>query len=178
MTPLKIRVYDIGFYLTSETLSQFRKQEETISNKNISTSNSLWKCNPEYVIRMVVAKNVNGKHIQHGYDRALIPRVRYAAKEMDLLNGKQALKQLNQCFLDKNLFPTNTVILLVGSKDGIINVFIEDVFYKQIDSKALSWALLDMFLGESPVSYQAKQNITDSLYETIDSVDKMQPQTV
>ncbi|KAA8491926.1 Fatty-acid-binding protein 3, chloroplastic [Porphyridium purpureum] len=174
MTPMKVRVYTIGVYADRDAMEKDEVLKEYLGAKSTEEfmsgdCDAFWarfldpSCDVEVSIRMIVFRPVDGKHMQNGFDRALIPRVRDAAKNRDMPNGKAGLKKLNGCFLKKKLMKEGTQIEFVRHPGGKLSVFIDGLVYAEIENRALVWALMDMFLGAQAVAPEVKLHVCETL---------------
>eukprot|EP00871_Galdieria_phlegrea_P003361 jgi/Galph1/4025/GphlegSOOS_G2656.1 len=175
MTPLRVKVYAVGVYIDEKEAKPLLSSFKFENAEDLSKDEKFWKLfsSPKgqngqafgKVFRMVCIREVPGKHMQNGFDRGLLKRVREADKKMGMLDGKQALKQFNQCFLEKGVMPVGCELLFVCSaKEGTVDTWIDGVHYGQVKNDALSWALCDMFLGMKPVSREIKEEVSQGCY--------------
>eukprot|EP00190_Bangiopsis_sp_CCMP1999_P000197 CAMPEP_0198728202 /NCGR_PEP_ID=MMETSP1475-20131203/7855_1 /TAXON_ID= ORGANISM="Unidentified sp., Strain CCMP1999" /NCGR_SAMPLE_ID=MMETSP1475 /ASSEMBLY_ACC=CAM_ASM_001111 /LENGTH=234 /DNA_ID=CAMNT_0044490503 /DNA_START=27 /DNA_END=728 /DNA_ORIENTATION=+ len=159
MTPLKIKVYGIGLYM---------KQDEMVKNLSSWRDNTadqlfqdieFWRvvCSPSVskTIVMKVAREVSGKHLQQGFDRAMLKRVRQLAKS-GMEGGKQALKAMNTKIVEKGTFLEGEELQFAICGNGKLVLTFPDSSFIEIENKALCLALAEMFLGERAASPEAK----------------------
>jgi hypothetical protein len=95
------------------------------------------------------------------FDRGLVPRVKLAARTMQMPGGKDALRKFNAVFRDAGILPIGTEILIKFTGEGQITLAIDGCALVDVDSPALTWALLDMFLGPKTVAANVKANVAN-----------------
>lgn len=175
MTPLKVQVYALGLYVDPTTAAILLAPWKRCNSSELLNTDVFWEqltspfIDMRRALRFEIARDVSGKHMQHGFDRGLIPRVRYAAKEMDLPGGKDALRKFNAAFKNAGLLKVGKQVLISFEGQGKLVLEIEGQARVELDNRALVWAILDMFLGSNPVAPNVKANFAAgfaSLLET------------
>ncbi|GJQ14934.1 hypothetical protein GpartN1_g6725.t1 [Galdieria partita] len=177
MTPLRVKVYAVGVYVDEKEarsiLSGFKytDPEQLESDGRFWSTFSTPRSDPGEgrkgfgkTFRLVCIREVAGKHMQNGFDRGLLKRVREAEKKMNMPDGKQALKKFNGFFLEKGTMAVGCELLFVCSANGTVDTWIDGVHYGQVKNDALCWALSDMFLGMKPVSKEIKQQVSQGCF--------------
>jgi Chalcone isomerase like len=170
MTPLKIQVYAIGLYvdasLAAELLQDWRGAGPDFGpafwTELTNPSSPLTR-----TLRMKVVREVSGKHMQHGFDRALIPRVRAAASSMGMPGGKDALRKFNAIFKSAGVLRVGTEICIKCTGFDTLVLEINQQHCVTLHNKALVWAVLDMFLGEAPVAPNVKSRVAESFHSLL-----------
>ncbi|GJD07461.1 hypothetical protein Gasu2_18210 [Galdieria sulphuraria] len=160
MTPLRVKVYSVGVYVDEKEARPVLSGFDYSNPEQLEGDERFWStfCIPRSIpgegkkgfgktFRLVCIREVAGKHMQNGFDRGLLKRVRDAEKKMNMPDGKQALKKFNGFFLEKGS-------MAVGY----------GVHYGQVKNDALCWALSDMFLGMKPVSKEIKQQTSNGCF--------------
>jgi hypothetical protein len=174
MTPLKIQVYAIGLYvdaaLAATTLQDWRGGGPEFGPAFWTELTSPSSPLPR-TLRMKVVREVSGKHMQHGFDRALIPRVRTAASSMDMPGGKDALRKFNAIFKSAGVLKVGTEICIKCTGYDTLVLEINQKHCVTLQNKALVWAVLDMFLGEAPVAPNVKSRIADAFHSLLSNAD-------
>lgn len=165
MTPLKVQVYALGLYVdpcfassTPQAVWKSCSSNELLANPKFWAELTSPVSELRRTLRIQIVREVSGKHMQHGFDRGLIPRVRHAAKNMDLPGGKDALRKFNASFKRAGMLNVGKQVLITCEGHGKLLLEIEGQPAVELDNKALVWAVLDMFLGDKPVAPNVKEN--------------------
>lgn len=98
---------------------------------------------------------VTGKHIQQGFDRAMLKRIRALEKQGEV-GGKLALKKMNTAIANLGKLPEGNEIRFEFGGAGMLIVRMPNGTSVEIISSALCIALAEMFLGERAASPEAK----------------------
>jgi len=187
MTPLRVKVYAVGVYVDEKAARSALSGMQYSSVEELERDEKFWSIfsTPRNDVavgkegehrkafgktfRLVCIREVAGKHMQNGFDRGLLKRVREADKKMNMPDGKQALKKFNSFFLEKGSMQVGCELLFVCSPNGTVDTWIDGVHYGQVCNDALCWALCDMFLGMKPVSKEIKQQVADGCFSWLQS---------
>lgn len=175
MTPLRVKVYAVGVYIDEKEARSALSGFEYSNPEELERDERFWSTfsTPRSIdgrkgfgktFRLVCIREVAGKHMQNGFDRGLLKRVREADKKMNMPDGKQALKTFNGFFLEKGSMAVGCELLFVCSAHGTVDTWIDGVHYGQVKNDALCWALCDMFLGMKPVSKEIKQQVANGCF--------------
>lgn len=175
MTPLKVQVYAIGLYgdyhADTNTLAEWKGK----SSDDLLTDSAFWsrlsshEWNARRTLRLQVIRDVDGKHMQNGFDRGLVPRCRHAMKKMNMPGGKEALRKFNAVFHNAGLLKEGTEILIHFGGAGKLSLEIAGDPKIELDSDALVWAFLDMFLGDKCVAPNVKGRIAEGFSKLLAS---------
>lgn len=165
MTPLKVQVYALGLYTDPKLASMALSRWLDADAGRLLADKSFWEAltSPESSLprtfRMQVVREVSGKHMQQGFDRGLVPRVKYAARKEGLPGGKDNLRIFNAAFKNAGQLKEGQEILIRCLGHGKLRLEIEGRPPVELDSPALVHCFLDMFLGEKSVAPNVKECI-------------------
>ncbi|GAB0492722.1 hypothetical protein MMPV_003991 [Pyropia vietnamensis] len=179
MTPLKVKVYALGLYADHAALvsvvpaAALASTAEGGAAPSVTAADLLgmpavWTglCAPRAfpaTLRLVVAREVTGAHMLHGFERALKPRLRVAAKAHDHTDGKAGMAAFTGWWKKVGTLPVGTEVTLSRDGAGRVTMAIKGEPVGAVVSDALAWALWDMFLGAGGVSVEIRQGIADGL---------------
>jgi hypothetical protein len=121
--------------------------------RDAQSEQSLPNAPPAVMLRMVLARNIDGPHMAKGFDRSMLKRVRAGQNGERKGSGKVALKEFTKFFSDKEQWAKGTTIDFLRTPAGALHVLVYEPsgqVTKQIefDSALLTWALFDTYLGE------------------------------
>jgi hypothetical protein len=176
MTPLKVQVYSLGLYvdvvLGNLLLSRWvgASPERVLSDRAFWDKLSSPSSDMRRTLRMQVVREVSGRHMQSGFDRGLVWRVKHAARRMDMPGGKEALRTFNAAFRDAGILREGSEILIRCLGQGRLQLCIEGRPAVDLDSPALVWALLQMFFGEKSVAPNVKERVAEGFSTLLESV--------
>lgn len=114
-------------------------------------------------LRLVVAREVTGGHMLHGFERALKPRLRVAAKAHRHTDGKAGMAAFAGWWKKVGTLPVGTEVTLSRDGAGRVTMAIKGEPVGAVESDALAWALWDMFLGAGGVSAEIRTGVADGL---------------
>ena len=165
-----VKVYAVGIYLDPKGVRTALADWHGFSVNEISSADPLWEtlCSPaaKYTrtVRMVVVRQVEGHHMQHGFEKALLKRVATAAKRGRCSPSKCKKDALEFC----SLFTTvgtmkNGSEIEIKVQGDIVNLVIDGRLIGQIRNAQLSWAVLDMFLGSRGVVAGLRNDVAKGL---------------
>jgi hypothetical protein len=96
--------------------------------------------------------------------------VRHAAAALELPGGKDALRRFNAVFKTAGILKVGTEICIKFPGYDTLDLEINGQHFVTLHNKALVWAVLDMFLGESPVAPNVKARIGTAFYDLLSGV--------
>lgn len=179
MTPLRVKVYALGLYADRAALvstvppAALASKAEGGAAPSVTAADLLgmptvWTglCTPRAfpaTLRLVVAREVTGGHMLHGFERALKPRLRVAAKAHGHTDGKAGMAAFSGWWKKVGTLPVGTEVTLSRDCAGRVTMAIKGESVGAVVSDALAWALWDMFLGAGGVSVEIRQGIADGL---------------
>eukprot|EP00188_Purpureofilum_apyrenoidigerum_P002095 Plantae.Rhodophyta-Purpureofilum_apyrenoidigerum.ctg22493.p1 GENE.Plantae.Rhodophyta-Purpureofilum_apyrenoidigerum.ctg22493~~Plantae.Rhodophyta-Purpureofilum_apyrenoidigerum.ctg22493.p1 ORF type:complete len:244 (+),score=52.27 Plantae.Rhodophyta-Purpureofilum_apyrenoidigerum.ctg22493:697-1428(+) len=170
MTPLKIKVYGIGLYMSQDEVAKRLYTWRDRTAEELFEDASFWRvvCSPSVskTIVMKVARDVSGKHLQQGFDRAMLKRVRQLAKS-GIDGGKQSLKTMNTRIVEKGTFVEGDELQFAISGNGRLVLSFPDKTTVEVQNEALCLALAEMFLGERAASPEAKREFAKGFVKLI-----------
>lgn len=109
---------------------------------------------PSVMLRMVLARNIDGPHMAKGFDRSMVKRVRAGQNGQRKGSGKAALKQFTKFFSEKQKWEKGTTIDFLRTPAGSMHVLVYEpsgngraAKQMEFDSALLTWALFDTYMG-------------------------------
>jgi len=112
----------------------------------VAAATSMQVSYPSLVLRLVMLHDKGGDHIAHGFDRALLGRIRSAQGDSKTGTGKTALRKLNR-FVEKHEWKKGTILEFTRLPEGFVDVSVDGSKVLTLRSEAFSWALFDTYLG-------------------------------
>ena len=109
-------------------------------------------------LRLVMTRNVGADDMASAFDDALRPRVEEAASSMNMPGGVQALETFRGYF-NVGEMTEGSELLFTCSPEGTLRTRIKGTAAPDIRSRALCWALFDVYLGEDPISKDGKKGV-------------------
>jgi hypothetical protein len=160
-TMLNVKVYAVGLYIDADAarvaLADWAGKEPKELEKDEAMFQRMLEMDMGMTLRLVMTRDVGGDKMAEAFDKALAPRVETAATDMNMASGSDALTQFRGYFgVDK---VTDDSELIFSCVDGTLYTTIQGEVAEAIESPALCWALLDVYIGEKPISKGAKKNI-------------------
>jgi len=141
------RAYAIGLYIEEKTIRG--GDAPPVTNPKVNKT-----------MRLVMAREVKGGHIGKGFDRTLIPKLRQITGQKQG-DWKGELRKFTRAFQRVGLMKVGAEVLFSMPGDGSITVYIDGVQAEKIQSPALCQAVVDMYVGDSPVAPLVKQHFLD-----------------
>lgn len=178
MTPLKVKVYALGLYADRAALAAAvppppapaggAAAAPPVTGADLLATPAVWTalCAPRgcpATLRLVVAREVTGGHMLHGFERALKPRLRVAAKAHRHTDGKAGMAAFAGWWKKVGTLPVGTEVTLSRDGAGRVTMAIKGEPVGAVESDALAWALWDMFLGAGGVSAEIRTGVADGL---------------
>lgn len=174
MTPLKVKVYALGLYADRAALASVVPPAAAgaaappVTGEGLLGTPAVWTslCAPRAfpaTLRLVVAREVTGGHMLHGFERALKPRLRVAAKAHGHTDGKAGMAAFAGWWKKVGTLPVGTEVTLSRDGEGRVTMAIKGEPVGVVASDALAWALWDMFLGAGGVSAEIRAGVADGL---------------
>jgi hypothetical protein len=115
-------------------------------------------------MRLVMARDVGAQQMVEAFDEALAPRVAQAAQR-DMPGGAEALGRFRALFTSQ--LRNGTELLFTWAPGDKLLVSIGGRQVGEIESRALCWALFDVYLGPKPISPEGKKTVVGKLSEVI-----------
>jgi hypothetical protein len=159
-TMLKVKVYAFGIYVdpavAREKLVSFAGKDATALARDPKFYQGLLTLDIPMTLRLVMTRNVAGADMAEAFDGALRPRVQKVAKELP--GGETALGTFRGLFsLDK--LTKGTVLDFKCTPDGTLASTVGGEAKPALNSKALCWALFDVYLGDQPIMAEGKRTV-------------------
>ena len=169
-TLFKIKIYAFGLYVEPDgarsSLSRFAGVSASTLGRDRSFYRRILDMDFAMAIRLVMTRDVAGGALVDAFDRALIPRIRRAAADMNMPGGAKALKQF-RLYFDLNEVMKGTEIVFSCAPAGRLETSVKGESRPRIDSEALCWALFDIYLGENPISVDGKKSVVGGVPELL-----------
>ena len=158
-TFLKVKVYAFGIYVdpagAREKLAAFAGKDAAGLARDEKFYGALLALEVPMSLRLVMTRNVGGEDMAEAFDGALRPRVRQVASREP--GGEVALGTFRGLFsLDK--LTKGTVLDFTCTPDGTLSSSVGGEQKPAIQSKALCWALFDVYLGRTPITAEGKRS--------------------
>lgn len=167
-TIFRVKVYAFGLYLdvakAAPQLKPFMSQTTKKLLKSSEFDRNVLSDNFGKSIRLVMARNVDADDMAEAFDDSLAPRIKRFTKKDNPEVQKNALKTLETF---RGMFTTelkkNDELIFTQLPGGKLYTRIQGKDQKVLTSKALCWALFDVYLGDDPISDSGKENFVEAL---------------
>jgi len=160
-TMLNVKVYAFGLYVdeaaarTALTGFAGRTAEQLAGDQSFYAA--LLRLGFPMTMRLVMTRNVRGEQMSEAFDGALRPRV-VAAAGRGMPGGEDALNTFRGYFsLDR--LTQGAELVFTCTADGTFHSTVAGEGKAPISSRALCWALFDVYLGSSPISASGKRSV-------------------
>lgn len=165
-----VKVYAVGIYLDQAAARSALADWIGFTADDIIASDPLWNtlCSVDAgisrTVRMVVVKEVNGKHMQNGFERALLGRVASFSKtgRCRPKESKALAKRFCALFATVGTMKVGSDIRITVDGD-LITLVIDGRFIGKLQNAQLSQALLDMFVGDKAVVHGLREEVAKGL---------------
>ncbi len=161
-TFLKVKVYAFAIYVDEvaalDALSAYADRDRRDLERDESFYERILDMDFPLSLRLVMARNVGGDDMADAFDGALRPRVQRAASEMGMPGGEAVLDTFREYFSVDEM-TKNTELLFTCEPDGTLKTAIKGNTAPELNSRALCWALFDVYLGERPISRGGKRSV-------------------
>jgi len=128
---------------------------------------------PSMVLRLVMLHNVAADHVSHGFDKALLGRIRQVQGGARGGPGKEAVRQLNQMLNRRENLEKGLVLEFVRMPHGQVSVRVNGSPTLLLESEAFSWALFDAFLGpKGHMGSDARLEFVERTHEVVSMLDE------
>jgi hypothetical protein len=167
-TILKVKVYAFGLYVDRDrarkALARWRGKSAAELGKEAALYDELLKGAFPMTMRLVMTRDVGGDQMAEAFDGALAPRVAQAAQR-GMSGGAEALARFRALFTSQ--LKSGTELLFTWAPGDRLFVSIGGRSVGEIENRALSWALFDVYLGARPISPEGKRTVVARLPEVI-----------
>jgi len=169
-TLLKVKVYAFGLYVDAAgargALGAFAGRDHKALTGDRSFYAALLEQPFPMTLRLVMTRDVGGEDMAEAFDGALRPRVQQAATEQNMPGGEEALEQFRGYFSVAQM--TKGAELLFGcTPSGTLSSLVKGESKPSIESRALCWALFDVYLGDKPISGDGKKSVVRNFPELL-----------
>jgi hypothetical protein len=152
----------MGLYVDAEAarsaLSEFADVPHTDLARAPDFYRALLDVRLAKTLRLVMVRRVTGQEVTEAFNDALEPRLEQAARANVLAGALTALGEFRTHF-DRAEVSKGTEIVFSCSPDGRFETSIAGSRRPTIVAPALCWAFFDVYLGERPVSIDAKRSL-------------------
>lgn len=163
-TVLKVKVYAFGLYVDGSgaraALAPWRGKSPADLAKDQALYGELLKGAFPMTLRLVMTRDVGGAQMAEAFDGALAPRVAQAAQRA-MPDGAAALARFRGLFTTE--LKSGTELLFTWAPGDTLVVAIGGQQVGEIENRALSWALFDVYLGPRPISDDGKKTVIGRL---------------
>lgn len=167
-TMFKVKVYTFGLYVDGggarTALARWRGKGSADLARDESLYAELLKGSFPMTMRLVMARDVGGDQMAEAFDGALAPRVAQAAQH-GMPGGAEALGRFRALFTSQ--LKRGTELLFTWAPGDKLLVSIGGRPVGEIENRALSWALFDVYLGAKPISPDGKRTVIARLPEIL-----------
>eukprot|EP00245_Coleochaete_scutata_P018389 TRINITY_DN9530_c0_g2_i1.p1 TRINITY_DN9530_c0_g2~~TRINITY_DN9530_c0_g2_i1.p1 ORF type:complete len:208 (+),score=33.01 TRINITY_DN9530_c0_g2_i1:68-625(+) len=157
------RAYAVGLYVEdSEAARSWTNPEEPPKAEMEMRKDLLSPVGVKRRLVLVMDREIAGHHVAKGFDRSLLPRVRFDQGGFKQGPGKEALKEFTKCFNRMKTIKKGTEVALLWTPDNRMLVTIDGELVADILSPILCSAIFDTYLG--PSSVFSKYNNTSFVF--------------
>jgi hypothetical protein len=158
-TVLNVKVYAFGLYLDAagarQALAAFAGRPAEDLARDGAFYDALLRMGFPMSLRLVMTRNVGGEQMAEAFDGALRSRV-VAAAGRGMAGGEAALERFRGYFsLDR--LTEGAELLFSCTAEGTLHTRVSGEARPPIASRALCWALFDVYLGRNPISRDGKR---------------------
>lgn len=164
-----VKVYAVGVYIDTGSAREKLTSWKGYSAKELQTAQPFWdvvcgRSSLHRVLRLVVVRDVGGKHMQQGFERALYPRVTSKAKEGNVRPSEAKAKAKEFCKMF-NLVGTMKIgsDIRISVDHDAVRLVVDERELGVVHSDTLAWALMDMFVGEKGVVNGLREDVAEGL---------------
>ena len=158
-TVLNVKVYAFGLYVdpagARTALAAYAGKTPQELERDSSLYQSLLQMSFPMSLRLVMTRNVSGDQMSEAFDGALRPRVQ--AIQSSMPGGLEALTTFRGFFSVERL-TEGAELVFSCTPDGNLHSSVVNERKPAISSRALCWALFDVYLGSNPISANGKKS--------------------
>ena len=168
---MDFEVYALGFYMDEEKgLAALKKPAGDLSVSKLEDSKEFRKAllGDDFgkTMRLVMVRDVDADDMAEAFDDVLWPRMKDRSEdEEELSAAKVALKKFKD-FFEKEA-EEDQVLDFTWMPGGEMYAVVDGKRHPVVKSTALCWALFDVFVGDDPISEEARENIITALREKL-----------
>jgi hypothetical protein len=160
-TVLNVKVYAFGLYVDAEgargALGRWAGRTAAQLSGDNTFYSQLLQLGFPMTMRLVMTRNVSGEQMSEAFDGALRPRV-VAAAGRGMPGGEAALNQF-RTFFSVDRLTEGAELVFTCTAAGAFHSKVVGETKPTIESRALCWALFDVYLGSEPISAGGKRNV-------------------
>ena len=166
-----VRVYAYGLYVDMDAVGDDLMRWKGKSARQLADADDLYakllEDDVPKALRLVFARNVDADDVRSAFVDSLEPRLEQARKK-EMGDGKPALDQFRGFFsLDK--LRKGDELLFVSEPGGKLWTWVGKEAQDGLESKALVWALYDVFMGSKPIMRKGKDRLVDLVPGLLDA---------
>ncbi|MDG1498802.1 MAG: chalcone isomerase family protein [Planctomycetota bacterium] len=168
---MDFEVYALGFYMDEERgLAALKEPAANLSVSKLEESKEFRKAllgdGFGKTMRLVMVRDVDADDMAEAFDDVLWPRMKDRSEgEKELSAAKIALKKFKDLF--EKEAEEDQVLDFTWIPGGEMYAVVDGKRHPVVKSAALCWALFDAFVGDDPISKDAKENIFTALREKL-----------
>ncbi|MEZ6014792.1 MAG: chalcone isomerase family protein [Planctomycetota bacterium] len=174
-TIFAVNVYSYGLYIDSKKARELLAKWQGKKAKELQKDDAFYTALMDDAItkelRIKFCRNVDADDVRSAFEDSLAPRIlEYKKDEKGTKEEKLAvLEEFRKLFtLDK--VKDGNVLRFAWHPGGKLHSSINGEVQAVIESKALCWALFDVYLGKKPISSGGKKRLVERIPELIAAV--------
>lgn len=167
-TIFAVNVYSFGVYVDGDKARELLAKWKGKKAKELQKDDALYSALLDDALtkelRIKFCRSVDADDVRSAFEDSLTPRIlEYKQKEQGTKEEKLAvLNEFRKLFsLDK--VKDGNVLRFAWHPGGKLHTSINGEVQPVIESKALCWALFDVFLGKKPISSSGKKRLVERL---------------
>jgi len=168
-TMLKVKIYAFGLYVDAAgargALGSFAGKTAAQLGADATFYDAILRMSFPMSLRLAMIRNITGEQMSEAFDEALRPRV-VAAAGRNMPGGEAALTTFRGYFtLDR--LTEGAELVFTCTADGTLHSTVVGERKAPITSRALCWALFDVYLGREPITPSGKVNAVSRMPQII-----------
>lgn len=169
-TIFRVKIYAFGLYVDPEgaraNLTAFAGVPASELARDKSFYRRILDMDFAMTLRLVMTRDVAGDAVADAFDSALRPRVQRAAAETNMSGGAAALERFRRYFNLHEVTKGTEIVFSCGPA-GRFETLVRGASRPGIESRALCWALFDVYIGEQPISADGKKSVVAGFPELL-----------
>jgi len=159
-TFLKVKIYAFGLYVDAagarSALTAFAGKTAVQLGTDNGFYDALLRQTFPMSLRLSMIRNITGQQMSDAFEEALRPRV-VAAASRNMPGGEAALTTFRSYFsLDR--LTEGVELIFTCTPDGTLHTSVAGEHKAPIASRALCWALFDVYLGRTPITPDGRKS--------------------
>ena len=168
---MDFEVYALGFYMDEEKgLAALRESAADLSVSKLEKSKEFRKAllGDDFgkTMRLVMVRDVDADDMAEAFDDALWPRMKDRCEDEKQLAAAKLAQKSFKGFFEKEA-EEDQVLDFTWMPGGEMHAVVDGKRHPVVKNEALCWALFDIFVGDDPISEDAKENIMTALREKL-----------